>query len=81
MVPTIGLAISEGKTNQDTEWNEEIQEAILWYNRVLGFHVEGGHGNQSDCAKIYKPCLARLICALTNSFASRGKIYIQQYRY
>ncbi|XP_044487355.1 kinetochore protein SPC25 homolog isoform X2 [Mangifera indica] len=39
-----GLAISEGKTNQDTEWNEEIQEAILWYNRVLGFHVEGGPG-------------------------------------
>lgn len=25
--------------------NDEVQEAILWYNRVLGFHIEGGHGN------------------------------------
>ncbi|XP_031287765.1 kinetochore protein SPC25 homolog isoform X1 [Pistacia vera] len=39
-----GLAISEEKTNQDTKRNGEIQEAISWYNRVLGFHIEGGHG-------------------------------------
>lgn len=29
----------------------EIQEAISWYNRVIGFHIEGGHGNQNDYAK------------------------------
>lgn len=26
---------------------DEIQEAISWYNMVLGFYIEGGHGNWS----------------------------------
>ncbi|KAF7838297.1 kinetochore protein SPC25-like protein [Senna tora] len=41
---SLALAASEGMTNGSTEQKEEIQEAISWYNRVLGFHVEGGHG-------------------------------------
>ncbi|EXB93575.1 hypothetical protein L484_014567 [Morus notabilis] len=36
------LSVSE-ETNCQNE-KGEIQEAISWYNRVLGFHVEGGHG-------------------------------------
>ncbi|XP_020225812.1 kinetochore protein SPC25 homolog isoform X2 [Cajanus cajan] len=37
------LAASEQKSNESIE-QDEVQEAISWYNRVLGFHVEGGHG-------------------------------------
>ncbi|BFG32513.1 hypothetical protein CerSpe_187870 [Prunus speciosa] len=33
---------SEEEFNQDSK--DEIQEAISWYNRILGFHIEGGHG-------------------------------------
>lgn len=33
---------SEERSNQDSK--EEIEEAISWYNKVLGFHIEGGHG-------------------------------------
>ncbi|OAY47818.1 kinetochore protein SPC25 homolog [Manihot esculenta] len=32
------------KGNRDIEHKGVIQEAILWYNRVLGFHIEGGRG-------------------------------------
>ncbi|KAI4336195.1 hypothetical protein L6164_014750 [Bauhinia variegata] len=35
---------SEGKTNEGLEHKDERQEAISWYNSVLGFHVEGGRG-------------------------------------
>ncbi|KAJ7956203.1 kinetochore protein spc25 [Quillaja saponaria] len=41
---SLALAASEGKSNQDMEHNDETQEAISWYHRVLGFHIEGGHG-------------------------------------
>ena len=37
------LAESEDRSMEDSK--EEIEEAISWYNEVLGFHVEGGHGN------------------------------------
>ncbi|KAK7835158.1 kinetochore protein spc25 like protein [Quercus suber] len=40
----VALAASEEKSNKDVECKSETQEAILWYNRVLGFHVEAGHG-------------------------------------
>ncbi|XP_065875083.1 kinetochore protein SPC25 homolog isoform X1 [Euphorbia lathyris] len=33
------------KGGQDVKDNGEIQEAMLWYNKVLGFRVEGGRGN------------------------------------
>ncbi|KAJ9140287.1 hypothetical protein P3X46_030951 [Hevea brasiliensis] len=33
-----------GKANHDIEHKGEILEAILWYNRVLGFQIEGGRG-------------------------------------
>ncbi|KAI3454454.1 hypothetical protein Pfo_011117 [Paulownia fortunei] len=32
------------KCNQNTEHREQIDEAISWYNRVLGFRIECGHG-------------------------------------
>lgn len=41
---SLALAASEEKSNKDVEYKSETQEAILWYNRVLGFHVEAGHG-------------------------------------
>lgn len=44
-VPSTALAASEEKSNEEVECKGETQEAISWYNRVLGFHVEGGPGN------------------------------------
>lgn len=38
------LAASEQKSNESSEHKDEVQEAISWYNKILGFHVEGGHG-------------------------------------
>lgn len=35
---------SEGRLNEGIEHTDETQEAISWYNRVLGFHVKGGRG-------------------------------------
>ncbi|RDX61826.1 hypothetical protein CR513_59902, partial [Mucuna pruriens] len=37
------LAASEQKSNESID-QDEVQEAISWYNRILGFHVVGGHG-------------------------------------
>ncbi|KAL6145221.1 hypothetical protein ACLB2K_055909 [Fragaria x ananassa] len=33
---------SEDRSIEDSK--EETEEAISWYNEVLGFHIEGGHG-------------------------------------
>ncbi|XP_062169497.1 kinetochore protein SPC25 homolog isoform X2 [Alnus glutinosa] len=41
---SLALAASEEKSNEEVECKGETQEAISWYNRVLGFHVEGGPG-------------------------------------
>ncbi|KAH7550498.1 hypothetical protein JRO89_XS13G0203600 [Xanthoceras sorbifolium] len=41
---SMDLATCEEKKRQDIGRKGEIQEAILWYNRVLSLHVEGGHG-------------------------------------
>ncbi|XP_027903242.1 kinetochore protein SPC25 homolog isoform X2 [Vigna unguiculata] len=38
------LTASEQQSNESNELKDEAQEAISWYNRILGFHVEGGHG-------------------------------------
>nr|GMD36304.1 kinetochore protein SPC25 homolog [Ipomoea batatas] len=38
------LKACEEKRNQNSEHRDEIEEAILWYNRVLGFRVECGSG-------------------------------------
>ncbi|KAF1864892.1 hypothetical protein Lal_00031855 [Lupinus albus] len=35
---------SEENSSGSIEHEDETQETISWYNRVLGFHVEGGHG-------------------------------------
>lgn len=32
------------KMRHEIKENGEIQETISWYNRVLGFQIEGGHG-------------------------------------
>ncbi|KAH8492959.1 hypothetical protein H0E87_022275 [Populus deltoides] len=38
------LATSEEIEHQDIDHKRDIQEAMLWYNRVLGFKIEGGQG-------------------------------------
>ncbi|XP_077244238.1 kinetochore protein isoform X2 [Tasmannia lanceolata] len=38
------LLALEQKSNQDINHTEDIEEAILWYNTILGFRIEGGHG-------------------------------------
>ncbi|CAI0547440.1 unnamed protein product, partial [Linum tenue] len=30
--------------NRDSELSGKTQEALLWYDRILGFQIEGGHG-------------------------------------
>ncbi|KAK1321927.1 hypothetical protein QJS10_CPA03g00343 [Acorus calamus] len=37
--------LSEEKNNEDTERAKGLEESIAWYHKVLGFHIEGGHGN------------------------------------
>ncbi|XP_042949327.1 kinetochore protein SPC25 homolog isoform X2 [Carya illinoinensis] len=39
----LALAALEDRSNKEVECKAETQVATLWYNRVLGFHVEGGH--------------------------------------
>lgn len=38
------LKACEEKHNQTAEQREEIEEAIVWYNKVLGLRIECGHG-------------------------------------
>ncbi|KAI8529060.1 hypothetical protein RHMOL_Rhmol12G0196200 [Rhododendron molle] len=38
------LSTSEDKQSKNDEDRGGIEEAILWYNRVLGFRIECGHG-------------------------------------
>ncbi|KAK6924814.1 Chromosome segregation protein Spc25, C-terminal, partial [Dillenia turbinata] len=38
------LSSCEYKGDQQNEHKREIQEAILWYNKVLGLKIEAGHG-------------------------------------
>ncbi|KAL8215919.1 hypothetical protein R6Q57_022756 [Mikania cordata] len=47
----------EEKHQQDTERREEIEEAISWYNKVLGFRIETGRGIKFIFTKIniHKP--------------------------
>ncbi|XVE57182.1 hypothetical protein DITRI_Ditri04bG0071400 [Diplodiscus trichospermus] len=41
---SLALAETEEEAKCEIKENGEIQEAISWYNRVLGFQIEGGHG-------------------------------------
>ncbi|GMJ06672.1 ARGONAUTE 1 [Hibiscus trionum] len=41
---SLDLSKIEEGAEHEREENGEIQEAISWYNRVLGFQIEGGHG-------------------------------------
>ncbi|XP_074345375.1 kinetochore protein SPC25 homolog isoform X2 [Apium graveolens] len=38
------LSACEEKCKKDSKCREEVEEAITWYNRVLGFRIECGHG-------------------------------------
>ncbi|KAH6809447.1 hypothetical protein C2S51_027230 [Perilla frutescens var. frutescens] len=38
------LTSCKEKSNQNREYKEQIEEAVSWYNRVLGFRIECGHG-------------------------------------
>lgn len=38
------LTACKEKSNQNREYKEQIEEAVSWYNRVLGFRIECGHG-------------------------------------
>lgn len=38
------MAACEENNGRETKWKEEIQEAIAWYNWVLGLRIEGGNG-------------------------------------
>eukprot|EP00258_Populus_trichocarpa_P025659 XP_024441678.1 uncharacterized protein LOC7453785 isoform X3 [Populus trichocarpa] len=39
---SLALATSKETEHQDIDHRREIQEAMLWYNMVLGFKIEGG---------------------------------------
>ncbi|KAJ6294108.1 hypothetical protein OIU76_022231 [Salix suchowensis] len=41
---SLALATSKETEHQDIDHKREIQEAMLWYNMVLGFKIEGGRG-------------------------------------
>ncbi|OVA20775.1 Chromosome segregation protein Spc25 [Macleaya cordata] len=41
---SLALATLEEKGKEETKHKEEIEDRISWYNRVLGFRIEGGHG-------------------------------------
>ncbi|XP_057804462.1 kinetochore protein SPC25 homolog [Salvia miltiorrhiza] len=38
------LTACKEKSNQNRDYKEQIEEAVSWYNRVLGFRIECGHG-------------------------------------
>ncbi|KAA8540789.1 hypothetical protein F0562_024292 [Nyssa sinensis] len=41
---SVALSACEEQCNKDAERTGEIEEAISWYNRVLGFRIECKHG-------------------------------------
>ncbi|KAK8569387.1 hypothetical protein V6N13_046446 [Hibiscus sabdariffa] len=41
---SLALSKTEEEAEHEREENGKIQEAISWYNRVLGFQIESGHG-------------------------------------
>ncbi|XP_023516085.1 probable kinetochore protein SPC25 [Cucurbita pepo subsp. pepo] len=49
---SLALSPYEHKEPQESDCRNEIQEAISWYNRVLDFHIEGGHGVKFSFKKI-----------------------------
>ncbi|KAM7475505.1 hypothetical protein LguiB_022748 [Lonicera macranthoides] len=44
VVRNIHLSACEEKRDKDAEGRGEVEEAISWYNKVLGFRIECGHG-------------------------------------
>ncbi|XP_021736312.1 probable kinetochore protein SPC25 [Chenopodium quinoa] len=52
------IAESEENSREASRNREEIQEAFTWYNRVLGFRIDGGHGVTFTFTNINKICPA-----------------------
>lgn len=50
------LAESEEHSQEAFRHREEIQEAFTWYNRVLGFRIDGGQGVTFTFTNINKKC-------------------------
>ncbi|KAL9271513.1 Kinetochore protein SPC25-like protein [Drosera capensis] len=50
------LASSEEKVKQDVIRKDEMEGALGWYNSVLGFQIDGGHGVKFTFANINKEC-------------------------
>ncbi|KAK9090360.1 hypothetical protein Sjap_023537 [Stephania japonica] len=40
----LALESLEEKANEGSKGKEELMKVISWYNKVLGFRIEGGHG-------------------------------------
>ncbi|XP_021733572.1 probable kinetochore protein SPC25 [Chenopodium quinoa] len=52
------IAESEENSGEASKSREEIQEAFKWYNRVLGFRIDGGHGVTFTFTNVNKNCPA-----------------------
>ncbi|KAH9623789.1 hypothetical protein KSS87_022851 [Heliosperma pusillum] len=52
------LEESEEMNREAVRHREEIQEACTWYNRVLGFRIDGGHGVKFTFTYINRKCLS-----------------------
>lgn len=50
------LVESKEKSKLAFKHREEMQEAFSWYNRVLGFQIDGGHGVKFTFTNINKKC-------------------------
>ncbi|GAB2223715.1 hypothetical protein Droror1_Dr00004455 [Drosera rotundifolia] len=50
------LASSEERIKQDARRRDGMEEALVWFSRVLGFQIEGGHGVKFIFTNINKDC-------------------------
>ncbi|KAF8365022.1 hypothetical protein HHK36_032977 [Tetracentron sinense] len=69
------LATVEEKGNQETKNREDLEEAISWYNRVLGFRIEGGH--DSYTISISAPVSSISAYSKSESLAKQSDIQAQ----
>uniref|UniRef100_A0A803MG06 Kinetochore protein SPC25 n=1 Tax=Chenopodium quinoa TaxID=63459 RepID=A0A803MG06_CHEQI len=49
---------SKENSREASRSREEIQEAFKWYNRILGFRIDGGHGVTFTFTSVNKKCPA-----------------------
>lgn len=65
------LSTCEDKRNKNDEDRGGIEEAILWYNRVLGFRIECGHG-------MYFSNLWSILIILSGQYLSQVSLFLQE---